>query len=394
MKTHTILAVDDDKTNLVAIRSILGEQYNLDLANNGQLALRFIEKKHYDLILLDIMMPGMDGMETYRRMRETENGCKVPVIFLTADQKAQTEVECLKMGAADFCVKPIVPEIMKSRIAHTIELEEFRNDLEGKLEKAKESLAKVLEEQERIAAELNIARQIQLDALPSVFPPFPERTEFDIHASMTPAKEVGGDFYDFFMKDPDHICFVIADVSGKGVPAALFMMTSKTRIKDQSRLYDSPGKILEMVNRQLCENNDSDMFVTVWLGILEISTGILTMANAGHEYPIIKRAGGTYELIHDHHGPVLAAIDGIRYKEQTLQLCPGDVLYLYTDGVAEATRADNEMFGTDRMLEALNEIPRSQVEEITAGMKKALDAFVADAPQFDDITMLCVRYNA
>jgi len=393
MKQHTILVVDDDKTNLTVTRSILGEEYQLDMANSGMMALRYLEKKTYDLVLLDIMMPEMDGIETYKRLRELENGKEVPVIFLTGDQSADTEVQCLRLGALDFITKPIVAEVMKSRIARTIELQEFRTDLEGRLQEATESLRASIEEREKIAAELEVAAQIQLDALPSVFPPFPDRKELDIFASMRPAKEVGGDFYDFFLLDDDHLCAVIADVSGKGMPGSLFMMTSKTIIHDHALYSHSPAAIITEVNNQLCENNKAQMFVTVWLGILEISTGTLTAVNAGHEYPIIKHAGGDYEIVHDKHFLAVAAMEGVKYQEHTVQLKPGDLLYLYTDGVPEATNANNELFGSDRMLEALNKKKPDDVKVAADTMRDAVDDFVKEAPQFDDMTMLCIRYN-
>jgi len=335
----------------------------------------------------------MDGIETYCRLRELEHGRNVPVIFLTGDQAAETEVQCLKLGASDFITKPIVAEVMKSRIARTIELQEFRTDLEGRLKEATESLRASIEERQKIATEMGVAAQIQLDALPSVFPPFPDRTEFDIYACMRPAKEVGGDFYDFFLLDEDHLCLVIADVSGKGMPGSLFMMTSKTRINDHALYSRSPAAILTEVNNLLCENNNAQMFVTVWLGILEISTGNLTAVNAGHEYPILRKPGGKYEIVRDKHFPAVAAIEGIGYREETFRLEPGSTLFLYTDGVAEAMDAQNEQFGVKRMLEALNINPNGEVREATERMQGAVDAFVQEAPQFDDITMLCIRYN-
>ena len=229
--------------------------------------------------------------------------------------------------------------------------------------------------------------------LPSIFPAFPERPEFDIHASMDPAKEVGGDFYDFFMIDDDHLAMVIADVSGKGVPAALFMMSSKILINDHALMGGSPAEILERVNKQVCANNDAHMFVTVWLGILEISTGKLTTASAGHEYPIIN-VSGKYELLKDKHGLAVGAFGMSKYKNTEIQLKKGDSIFVYTDGVAEATNANNELFGTDRTVEALNAIPKdASQKEILAGVRTAVDAFVKDAPQFDDLTMVGLKYK-
>lgn len=253
------------------------------------------------------------------------------------------------------------------------------------------SFMRATAEKERIGAELNVATQIQADMLPRIFPAFPGRTEFDIYASMTPAKEVGGDFYDFFLVDNDHLAVVIADVSGKGVPAALFMVIAKTLLKNATQTGLSPKAVLEKVNDQLCENNEAEMFVTVWLGIYEISTGRLTAANAGHEYPALRRAGGAYELVKDKHGFVLAGMEGARYREYELVLNPGDTLFVYTDGVAEATDQENLLYGTDRMLSALNTVPEAGPEALLEAVQADISRFVGDAPQFDDITMLAIQ---
>lgn len=238
--------------------------------------------------------------------------------------------------------------------------------------------------------ELNMATDIQVGSLPAVFP---DRPEFDLYASMDPAKEVGGDFYDFFMIDDDHLAIVIADVSGKGVPAALFMMSSKIYINDHATIGGSPAEILGRVNKLVYANNKAHMFVTVWLGILEISTGKLTTASAGHEYPMIN-TNGKYEMLKDKHGLAIGAMDISRYKNTEIQLKKGDSIFVYTDGVAEATDANNELFGTDRTVEALNSIPEGATQkEVLAGVRAAVDAFVKEAPQFDDLTMVGLKYN-
>ena len=253
-----------------------------------------------------------------------------------------------------------------------------------------ENLTRVTAEKERIGAELDIAARIQANMLPSIFPPFPDRKEIDIYATMTPAKEVGGDFYDFFLVDDDHLALVMADVSGKGVPAALFMVIAKTLLKNRAQMGVSPKEVLESVNNQLCENNESEMFVTVWFGIYQLSTGRLVAANAGHEYPAIRRGGSGFELFKDRHGFVLAGMENSRYREYELTLEPGEAIFVYTDGVAEATDAQNNLFGTDRMLQALNRRPEASAQETLARVKEEIDRFVGDAPRFDDITMLCL----
>ncbi len=253
----------------------------------------------------------------------------------------------------------------------------------------KESL-RINSEKERENAEMALAARIQQEALPHVFP---DNKEFSLAASMTPARVVGGDFYDFFFIDENHLGLVIADVSDKGIPAALFMMMSKDMIKNYTMAGGSPSQVLKRVNRNLSENNKNGMFVTVWLGVLEISTGILTAVNAGHEYPMLRRAGRPFELIKDTHGTMIGYFAEREYKDYILQMKEGDTLFLYTDGAAEATSPDGELFGTTRMLKELNVDPDRSPDELIAGMKNAVDAFSAEAGQFDDLTMLSVCYH-
>ena len=254
-------------------------------------------------------------------------------------------------------------------------------------------ITEITAEKERIGTELALATRIQADMLPNIFPAFPDRPDFDIYASMDPAKEVGGDFYDFFLIDETHLGIVMADVSGKGVPAALFMMISKILVQNFAMTGRSPAQVLQAVNDQICSNNREEMFVTIWFGVLDTETGIITAANAGHEYPVLMQAGGQFKLVKDKHGFVIGGMDGMRYKEYELTLTPGSRLFLYTDGVPEATNAQREMFGTDRMLDALNEAPDAAPEMILKNVRKAVDSFVKDAEQFDDLTMLCVEYK-
>ena len=255
-----------------------------------------------------------------------------------------------------------------------------------------EQVKTVTAEKERIGTELHLAQQIQEGMLPSVFPPYPERIEFGLYASMNPAKEVGGDFYDFFLIDDDHLALVMADVSGKSVPGALFMMVSKAILKNNAMMSKSPAEILTVTNETICSNNKMEMFVTVWLGILEIRTGRIIASNAGHEYPVVCRKGGNFEVFKDKHGFVVGGYEGVKYKEYELDLQPGDKLFLYTDGVPEATDANKELFGTQRMLDALNSHNGSPAE-VLRGVLESVNEFVATAEQFDDLTMLCLEYK-
>ena len=271
-------------------------------------------------------------------------------------------------------------------------LAEAFDDLSKKTRQYIEDITEITKEKERVNTELNMANQIQSSMLPHIFPAFPNRHELDIYATMDPAREVGGDFYDFFLVDEDHLALVIADVSGKGVPGALFMMVSKAILKNTAMMGKSPGEILTATNEMICSNNKMQMFVTVWLGILEISTGKIVAANAGHEYPALSQ-GGAFALLKDKHNFIIGGMDGVRYKEYEIQMKPGDRLFLYTDGVPEATDTENRMFGTDRMLDALNAEPDVSPKRILKNVRGSVDAFVKDSEQFDDLTMMCIEYN-
>ncbi len=264
--------------------------------------------------------------------------------------------------------------------------------MEQDLNEFEEDLTRITAERERIGTELSLATRIQADMLPHIFPAFPDRPEFDIHAIMSPAKEVGGDFYDYFLIDDDHLYMVIADVSGKGIPAALFMMSTMIILSSCAMLGQSTAEILKKTNESICSNNQEEMFVTVWVGVLEISTGKLRAANAGHEYPILKKPDGQFAQLKDKHGFVLGGMEGMTYRDYEIQLEPGTTLFLYTVGVPGATNREVDMFGTERLLAALNEEPEAQPRKLLFNVQQSVDDFVRDAPQFDDLTMLCLEY--
>ena len=255
------------------------------------------------------------------------------------------------------------------------------------------NLTAVTAEKERIGAELSFARKIQNDSIPGDFPAFPERTDFDIYGVMIPAKEVGGDFYNFFLVDDDHLALVIGDVAGKGVPAALFMMVTNILLRNRTKEGGTPAEILTYVNSNICEENQSDMFITIWLGILELSTGRLVMANAGHEDAAVCRKGEEFLPFSTKHGFVAGGMTGIVYRDYELRLNKGDKLFLYMDGVPEATDSDHNMFTITRTLKALNEFRDGSPEDILKGVFKRVDEFTGEAPQFDDLTMLCIEYR-
>ena len=273
------------------------------------------------------------------------------------------------------------------------ELADAIKKMDGDLRDYISRLSAVTKEKERIGTELNVAKRIQEGMLPRIFPPFPDRDEFDLYASMIPAKEVGGDFYDFFMVDDDHLALVMADVSGKGVPAALFMTISKVLIKTSVQAGRSPGEALGRVNNQLLEGNDTGLFVTVWLAVIDITTGKGVAANAGHEHPVIRKSGGDFEVVKYKHSPAVATIEGLQYKEHEFILEPGDCIFVYTDGVTEATNENLELMGEERMIDALNRHKDDGTSEILSAVKKEIDIFAGSAPQFDDITMMIFEYK-
>ena len=296
--------------------------------------------------------------------------------------KKTKDSDAVKRDLSDVDPHNEIGQLSKDFIGLAEEMDDYHNEIEH-----------ITAEKERIGTELALATRIQRNMLPNIYPAFPNRPEFDIYASMEPAKEVGGDFYDYFLIDEDHLGLVIADVSGKGIPAALFMMVSKIILQNNAMMGKSPAQVLHDTNVAICSNNQEEMFVTVWLGILEISTGKLTAANAGHEYPVICNTGQEFELLKDPHGLVIGAMDGVSYPEYEIQLSPGSKVFLYTDGVSEATNVKAEMFGTERTVHALNIDSSAAPMELLKNVRKDISDFVKDAEQFDDLTMLCLEYK-
>ena len=316
--------------------------------------------------------------------------------YRNLDRTLIQPITTLKNGTDELVNKLDSEEAFVSGIHTGDELEALAHSIEEMDRSLKHYVREntaITAERERLNTELELAGSIQMDMLPCDFPPFPERSEFDLYASMNPAKEVGGDFYDFFLVDEDHLALVIADVSGKGIPGALFMMMVKIMVQNCVLAGLSPKQVMEQVNEQIAENNSESMFVTVWLGILDIPSGKLTAVNAGHEYPIFKKPGGCYELIKDKHGMAVGTMEGICYREYEMQFEPGSSLFVYSDGLPEANNRAEELFGIARTLAALNENPDLPPEETLCAVERAVDTFVGDAPQFDDLTMLCFAYH-
>lgn len=324
----------------------------------------------------------------------------VLILILWLNRRVIHPLKSLQNSAVDFVSKATGDDVESlnfkdPNIKTQDEIQSLSSALVTMASETKEYMQKLIHEtseRERISADLNVATQIQSDMLPHEFP---QREDFVLYASMNPAKEVGGDFYDFFFIDDDHLALVIADVSGKGVPAALFMVIAKTIIKNRalSEKALSPAQILHEANDQLCEGNDAGLFVTAWMGILDLNTGLVTAANAGHEFPAVRQPGKDFELVKDKHGLVLAGIEGSTYTDYEIALEKGATLFVYTDGVPEATNAANELFEFERTVKALNVNPAAEPKDLLGVVRGEVDKFVGEAPQFDDLTMLAIKFN-
>ncbi len=276
----------------------------------------------------------------------------------------------------------------KVNVRDTVEFDSLSDGVNATVDRLKEYIA---EAAARFDKDLAIAREIQLSCLPDV-DALPSNGRFTLAASMEPAKEVGGDFYDFYYLDEHTLALVIADVSGKSIPGAMYMMRSKALIKNRAQQGGSPAEIIADVNEALCEGNDAGMFVTVWFAVLDLDTGRGVAVNAGHEHPALRRGDGSFELVKYRHSPAVAAMEGVRFRQHEFELRSGECIFVYTDGVAEATDTKPELFGEARMLAALNEAPAAPPKEILRAVKASIDGFVGEAEQFDDITMLCLEY--
>lgn len=379
-----ILQLKDDKLTGFLIKPLFDESNNIIAFMELELDLSEIQKSILKLILfiaIFIIAILALALEIYFYFIKRE--VMQPIIQL--EDATSNVVDKLK---SDSVIEPLNIKTNDEIEALSHSFEAMEENLRNYIKENRE----IVSEQEKIRTELNLAANIQADMLIKYFPPFPERTDFNIFASMTPAKEVGGDFYDFFLVDHDHLALVIADVSGKGVPASLFMMRSMLMIESLTTLTRSPSEILGTLNKMICDNNESKMFVTVWLAILDLKSGKLTAANAGHEYPIIKVPGKDFELYKDKHCFVVGGKKKAKYKDYEITLEPGSVIFVYTDGVPEAKNKEGKMFKLDATVDALNANPNADVETLTNNVKNSVSDFTKDAEQFDDLTMLCVEY--
>lgn len=369
--TTSVYPVEDADSGVVAIVGVVKNMDLLTSAKNSYIC---------QIILIEALIAILSGVVWVVYMRRR---IVVPVQQLS--EAALNMVEHLEDGNS--------PELV---VKHDDELRELADSFATMYREVGAYIAKletVTAEKERIGAELDVAAKIQSSMLPCVFPAFPDRNEFDIYATMDPAKEVGGDFYDFFMVDADHLAFVVADVSGKGVPAALFMVIGKTLIKDHTGLHDDLGEVFTEVNNILCASNSEEMFITAFEGVLNLKTGELRYVNAGHEIPFLYRKGGVFEPYKVRAGFVLAGMQGIRYRAGSIQLEPGDKVFQYSDGIPEAINSEKAPYGMKRLESVLAKNSEKAPSELLPLVKADVDAFVGDADQFDDITMLCIEFK-
>jgi sigma-B regulation protein RsbU (phosphoserine phosphatase) len=380
---QTILVVDDAPLNITLLSNILSADHKVKAATSGEKAIEIaLREPQPDLILLDIVMPGMNGYEVCEHLKQDPATAAIPVIFITAKTTTQDEQRGLELGAVDYITKPISPAIVKNRVQTQLALKKNMEDLQG-------AYAVIEKQKDRMQQELNVGRDIQLAMVPKVFP---VSDDYSLHAVLEPCREVGGDFYDAFVVNEENICFSVGDVSGKGVPAALFMAMAKTLIKSRASSDLSTASIVTHINDELSKNNEGCLFVTLFVCIFNVRTGELLTTNAGHNPPYLKHADGSITTLSARDGMVVAAMEGIAYTENRLQLNKGDTLLLYTDGITEADNINQEFFGDDRLEKLFLEHHFESMEELTNYIVETTHAFEGMNRQADDITVLAFHY--
>lgn len=381
-----ILSVDDEPDMEVLIRQkfrrkIRKGEYEFYFASNGLEALSaLVDHPDIDIILTDINMPEMDGLTLLTRINELKNPV-LKTVIISAYGDMENIRTAMNRGAFDFATKPIDFEDLETTLAKTIEQVGMARSAE-----------KNRVELDAIRHDLDIAKEIQHSILPKNFPAFPDRKEFDIYASMKAAKSIGGDFYDFFLIDDENLGFVIADVSDKGIPAAIYMAVSRTIIRATALKGMKPNECLDYSNKLLCKENAKDMFVTVFYGILNLKTGDMTYTNAGHNLPYIIHSDGSFKVIEGTNDIILGVFDDYQYKTGNIKLKQGDVLYLYTDGVTEAMNKNQELFTEKNLENMLPDLATKNPEEIDKAVRDELAKFTHGAEQSDDITMLTLKW--
>jgi phosphoserine phosphatase RsbU/P len=383
-----LLVVDDNEDNRYTLtRRLTREGYNnLATATTGREALDLLQSKSFDLVLLDIMMPDMNGYEVLERMKAGGQLRDIPVIMISALSEIDSVIRCIELGAEDYLPKPFNPTLLRARIGASLEKKRLRDEV-------KASLA-------RLEQELDAARKLQLGMLPRIFPAWTPEQPMEVYASMEPAREVGGDLYDFFYASPRLFCFLVGDVSGKGAPAAMFMARTRSLVRMAIQLWHqagndqiTPARIAEAVNRELCQNNEERMFVTVFLGLLDTQTGALAYCNAGHPIPHLLRATGDIEQVHGRPEMPLGVRNKSAYQTGTVTLQRGDAVFVVSDGVSEAMNAEGALYTQARLDVDLRSFVNAPVAELVRTVTQHVDVFTGTAPKADDVTVLALRWR-
>lgn len=375
-----LLLVDDNESTLdILSRQLYRDGHTFYAAPTGARALQLMEQRRFDIVMLGVTMPDMDGFQILERLKTNPAWAETPVMMISGLDDLASVSRCLEMGAEDYLTKPFDPTLLRVRVGSCLEKKRLRDELRARLES--------------IQNELDIAARIQREILPLEFPPFPQVKEIDLFAQMIPARAVGGDFYDFFLLDEDRVGLVIGDVSGKGVPASLFMAVTRTMVKAIALSGRDAGGCLEQVNHMLVQENRSMMFVTIFYAILNFHTGKLEYSSAGHNPPYILRKTGEVEIINAIGGVALGIVDDQPYVTESTELTPGDRLFLFTDGVTEAFNAKQDMFSEERLVESLGRAGAITPEELLRLVVEDVRAFTAGAPQSDDLTMLTITWE-
>jgi sigma-B regulation protein RsbU (phosphoserine phosphatase) len=384
---RALLIVDDNEDNRYTLtRRLQREGYtNLTSATDGQQALDLLKSRAFDLVLLDVMMPGLNGYEVLERMRAENRLRHVPVIMISAIDELDSVIRCIELGAEDYLAKPFNPTLLRARVGATLEKKQLRDEIVNALN--------------QVESELKAAREIQMSMVPTEFlVPTPDRP-VEVYATLEPARRVGGDLYDFFWGEDGRMYFVVADVSDKGAPAALFMARTKTMIRLVATLYRLPGgapmqphQIIEKVNEGLSLENEQGMFVTVFLGILDPATSTLSFSNAGHNLPYLLRAADGVSALNGARGKPLGIRSTFSYRSESMKLAPGDGLFVYTDGITEALNAANELFSEERLEQALKSLAAASANQIVSGVMERVRTFAANAVQADDIAAMGLRF--
>jgi phosphoserine phosphatase RsbU/P len=383
-----LLVVDDNEDNRYTLtRRLYREGYaNLTTAATGREALQALRTKPFDLVLLDIMMPDMNGYEVLEHLKANPAWHEIPIIMISALSEIDSVIRCIELGAEDYLNKPFNATLLKARIGASLEKKRLRDAV-------KASLA-------RLEQEMDAARKLQLGMLPLVFPACTPEQPVEIHALMEPAREVGGDLYDFFYASQHLFCFLVGDVSGKGAAAAMFMARTRSLVRMAVQLWQktsgdriAPEQIVEAVNHELCQNNRDRMFVTLFLGVLDTKTGILSYVNAGHLAPCVLHACGGIESVGEKPEMPVGVRGSAAYRERTIILMPYDTVFVFSDGVTETMNVADEFYGSERLRADLRAASALTTEELVWSIKMKVDLFTADAPKFDDVTMLALRWQ-